>query len=84
MDLNKQNIETFLSNLSFQNSDEKLLDNNLLSNVQLFGSEIIIDLQIQNPTPPPIPTETPTPTETTTETPEKSFDEWFASLGLEE
>ena len=50
MDLNKQNIETFLSNLSFQNSDEKLLDNNLLSNVQLFGSEIIIDLQIQNPT----------------------------------
>ena len=50
MDLNKQNIETFLSNLSFQNSDEKLLDNNLLSNIQLFGSEIIIDLQLQNPT----------------------------------
>ena len=50
MDLNKKNIENLFSEITFSESDEKLLQNNSLINVQVFGSEVVIDLEITNPT----------------------------------
>ena len=50
MDLNKKNIENLLSEITFSDKDEKLLQNNSLINIQVFGSEVVIDLEITNPT----------------------------------
>ena len=50
LDLNKKNIEDVLSQAVFTGTDEKVLEKNSLLNIQIFGDEIILDFEIQNPT----------------------------------
>ena len=50
LDLNKKNIEDVLSQAVFAGTDEKVLEKNSLLNIQVFGDEIILDFEIQNPT----------------------------------
>ena len=50
LELNKKNIEDVLSQAVFTGTDEKVLEKNSLLNVQIFGDEIILDFEIQNPT----------------------------------
>ena len=50
LELNKKNIEDVLSQAVFTGTDEKVLEKNSLLNVQIFGDELILDFEIQNPT----------------------------------
>ena len=50
LELNKKNIEDVLSQAVFTGTDEKVLEKNSLLNVQVFGDEVILDFEIQNPT----------------------------------
>ena len=50
LELNKKNIEDVLSQAVFTGTDEKVLEKNSLLNVQIFGDEVILDFEIQNPT----------------------------------
>ena len=50
LDLNKKNIEDVFLQAVFTGTDEKVLEKNSLLNIQIFGDEIILDFEIQNPT----------------------------------
>ena len=50
MELNKKNIEDVFSNAVINGTNEKLAQKNTLLNVQVFGDEAVLDLEVQNPT----------------------------------
>ena len=50
MELNKKNIEELFEQTTLNGSNEKLLQNDSLLNVQIFGNEVILDFEISNPT----------------------------------
>ena len=50
MELNKKNIEELFEQTTLNESNEKLLQNDSLLNVQIFGNEVILDFEISNPT----------------------------------
>ena len=50
LELNKKNIEELFEQTTLNESNEKLLQNDSLLNVQIFGNEVILDFEISNPT----------------------------------
>ncbi len=50
LELNKKNIEELFEQTALNESNEKLLQNDSLLNVQIFGNEVILDFEISNPT----------------------------------
>ena len=50
LELNKKNIEELFEQTAINESNEKLLQNDSLLNVQIFGNEVILDFEISNPT----------------------------------
>ena len=50
MELNKKNIEDALRSLIIPPSKENVLDSKTVLNTQVFGNEVIIDIEISNPT----------------------------------
>ena len=50
MELNKKNIEDVFSKAVINGTNEKLAQKNTLLNVQVFGDEAVLDLEVQNPT----------------------------------
>ena len=50
MSLNKSQVESVLQQFIPKGLDANLLDSGLLKNTQVFGDEIILDLEISNPT----------------------------------
>ena len=50
LELNKKNIEELFEQTTLNDSNEKLLQNDSLLNVQIFGNEVILDFEISNPT----------------------------------
>ena len=50
LDLNKKNIEDVFSKAVINGTNEKLAQKNTLLNVQVFGDEAVLDLEVQNPT----------------------------------
>ena len=50
MELNKKNIEDVFSNAVINGTNEKLAQKNTLLNVQVFGDEAVLDVEVQNPT----------------------------------
>ncbi len=50
LELNKKNIEELFEQTTLDKSNEKLLQNDSLLNVQIFGNEVILDFEISNPT----------------------------------
>ena len=50
LELNKKNIEDVFSQAVINGTNEKLAQKNTLLNVQVFGDEAVLDLEVQNPT----------------------------------
>ena len=50
MELNKKNIEDVFSKAVINGTNEKLAQKNTLLNVQVFGDEAVLDVEVQNPT----------------------------------
>ena len=50
LELNKKKIEELFEQTTLNESNEKLLQNDSLLNVQIFGNEVILDFEISNPT----------------------------------
>ena len=50
LELNKKNIEDVFSKAVINGTNEKLAQKNTLLNVQVFGDEAVLDLEVQNPT----------------------------------
>ena len=50
MNINKQQIEKALSLVKMPEGDKSILESGVVKNIQIFGTEIILDLEITNPT----------------------------------
>ena len=50
MDLNKKNIEKIFQDVMLPSSDISFLDSKSLLNIQIFGDEVLLDVEITNPT----------------------------------
>ena len=50
VDLNKKNIKEVFEKVLFPNTDKNFVDLGLILNIQLFGNEVVLDIQILNPT----------------------------------
>ena len=50
VDLNKKNIKEVFEKVLFPNTDKNFVDLGAILNIQLFGNEVVLDIQISNPT----------------------------------
>ena len=50
VDLNKKNIKEVFKKVLFPNTDKNFIDLGVILNIQLFGNEVVLDIQISNPT----------------------------------
>lgn len=50
MDLNKKNIENIFQEVMLPSSDVSFFDSKSLLNIQIFGDEVLLDIEITNPT----------------------------------
>ena len=50
VDLNKKNIKEVFEKVLFPNTDKNFIDLGVVLNIQLFGNEVVLDIQISNPT----------------------------------
>ena len=50
MDLNKKNIKEVFKGVLFPNTEKNFVDLGVILNIQLFGDEVVLDIQISNPT----------------------------------
>ena len=50
MKIDKKQIEQALSQVKMPEGDKSIWDSKIVKNIQIFGDEIEIDLQINNPT----------------------------------
>ncbi|MBT7896914.1 MAG: Mrp/NBP35 family ATP-binding protein [Flavobacteriales bacterium] len=50
MDLNKINIEKIFKEVLLPSSDKNFFDSKALLNIQIFGNEVLLDIEITNPT----------------------------------
>ena len=50
LDLNKQNIKLVFKKVIFPTTDKNFIDLGVILNIQLFGNEVVLDIEISNPT----------------------------------
>ena len=50
LDLNKQNIKEVFKKVIFPTTDKNFIDLGVILNIQLFGNEVVLDIEISNPT----------------------------------
>ena len=50
LDLNKKNIKEVFKKVIFPTTDKNFIDLGVILNIQLFGNEVILDIEISNPT----------------------------------
>ena len=50
LDLNKQNIKEVFKKVIFPTTDKNFIDLGVIINIQLFGNEVVLDIEISNPT----------------------------------
>lgn len=50
LDLNKQNIKLVFKKVIFPMTDKNFIDLGVILNIQLFGNEVVLDIEISNPT----------------------------------
>lgn len=50
LDLNKKNIKEVFKKVIFPTTDKNFIDLSVILNIQLFGNEVILDIEISNPT----------------------------------
>ena len=50
MDLNKKNIENIFQEVMLPSSDVSFFDSESLLNIQIFADEVLLDIEIANPT----------------------------------
>ena len=50
MSISKKNIEEALSKITLPNQGQSVIESGAIKNIQVFGTEIIIDIEIDNPT----------------------------------
>ena len=50
LDLNKLNIKEVLKKVIFPTTDKNFIDLGVILNIQLFGNEVVLDIEISNPT----------------------------------
>ena len=50
VDLNKKNIKEVFEKVLLPNTDKNFIDLGVVLNIQLFGNEVVLDIQISNPT----------------------------------
>lgn len=50
VDLNKKNIKEVFKGVLFPNTEKNFVDLGVILNIQLFGNEVVLDIQISNPT----------------------------------
>ena len=50
VDLNKKNIKEVFKGVLFPNTEKNFIDLDVILNIQLFGNEVVLDIQISNPT----------------------------------
>ena len=50
MDLNKLNIKEVFKKVIFPTTDKNFIDLGVILNIQLFGNEVVLDIEISNPT----------------------------------
>ena len=50
LDLNKKNIKEVFKEVIFPTTDKNFIDLGVILNIQLFGNEVVLDIEISNPT----------------------------------
>ena len=50
MKLTKEVVLSALSNISLPNEKQSIIDSGAIKNVQIFGTDVELDIQISNPT----------------------------------
>ena len=50
LDLNKKNIKEVFKKVIFPTTDKNFIDLGVILNIQLFGNEVVLDIEISNPT----------------------------------
>ena len=50
MSISRKNIEEALSKITLPNQGQSVIESGVIKNIQVFGTEIIIDIEIDNPT----------------------------------